>query len=77
MVMGDGLAGKLKSARTVMVCGVAEEPRKLLPSAVVAVTVHVPCVAVMVTTPPVIEHSPPAPTPIVNTPSPVEVAAGV
>ena len=59
----------------VMVCAVADEPRWLLPSLSVAVTVHVPEPAVIVTTPPVIEHAPLAP--IVSVPSPVEVAVGV
>ena len=59
----------------VMFCGVAEEPRWLLPSLSVAVTVHTPGPEVMVTTPAAMEHDPLAP--IVRLPSPVEVAAGV
>jgi hypothetical protein len=55
----------------VMLCGAAEEPRKLLPSLSVAVTVHVPELAVIVTTPLVTEHDPLAlkvriPSPVVS-----------
>ena len=74
MVTDGVLVERLKSGWIGMVCGVAEEPRKLGPSLSVAVTVHVPEVAVMVTTPFAIEHDPLAS--IVNVPSPVEVAVG-